>query len=92
LKPEEFDEINRRGRAAEQLLGSDTLRSVFNELLERDTKRWIATNEREIREREECHMRIRAVQAIFDELNGRIDAMVKANREAERKEQLRKVI
>jgi len=90
--PLTHEQISERGAAAKTLLGNDTFNAVLNEMLAHGYGQWLATNEREIREREEMHAKIRAIQAIRDELRQRVDAATKQTADLARREQRKKEI
>ena len=70
---------------AQQLLDNSTFSAVLNEMLAHGYSQWLATNEREIREREELHGRVRAIAAIREELKTRVDAGKKLEADDARK-------
>ena len=86
------DQIAERGASAQMLLDNSTFNSVLNDILARGYGQWLATNEREIREREEFHARVRAIQGIRDELKQRVDSAAKQAADQARREQRKREI
>jgi len=86
------EQISERAAAAQTLLDNVTFNAVLEEMLAIGYGKWLATNEREVREREELHMRVRAIAAIRDELQERVDAAKKMADDMRRKERRAKEI
>ncbi len=78
--------ILQRGHAAQSLLGSDIFNGVCEDIIQANFGRWLVTNEREIREREEMHGLVRAIQALRAELTARVDAAAKQEADDRRAE------
>lgn len=84
--------MRERAHAAQTLLDNETFNAVLNEMLAHGYGRWLVTNEREIREREEMHAHVRAIAALRAELKERVDAAKKLDADERRKEQRKKEI
>lgn len=89
---EPVDVVLQRGQSAQLLLNHETFNLVCDDLVKTAAIRWLATNEREIREREELHNGVRAIQALRAELQLRIDAATKTQADLDRQERRKKEI
>lgn len=89
---EDTDAILARGHAAQVLLGNETFNAVCEDLLKIAAVRWLATNEREIREREELHSQVRAIEALRGELQARASNAAKVKADSARAEKRMKAI
>ncbi len=89
---EDVDAVLARGHAAQVLLGNETFNVVCDDLVKIAAFKWLATNEREIREREELHSQVRAIEALRGELKSRADAAVKVQSDLTRAEKRKREI
>lgn len=86
------DDIIRRGKAAEILLADVTFNAVMTEISAHLAIAWMATEENEIREREQMYKRAMAVDELRTELKNRRDDYVKLQAHLEVLEKRKKAI